>query len=70
MKKKTFIYLAILINLIGIYLLIDLATYDELIAIVSHGEKRSSPIKMVIFMTFTSIINLVFLIYFLISNKE
>ena len=70
MKKKSLIYLAIALNLIGLYLLVDLATYDEMIAFVNHGEKHSSSVKTALFLIFTSIINLTFLIYFLISNKK
>lgn len=70
MKKKSQIYFAIALNLIGLYLLVDLATYDEMIAFVNHGEKHSSPAKTALFLIFTSIINLAFLIYYLINTRQ
>lgn len=70
MKKKSLIFLAIALNLIGLYLLVDLATYDEMIAFLKHGEKYSSPTKMALFLLFTSLINLAFLVYYSITIKQ
>ena len=61
MKKiNVVIVLIFIINLIGLYLIIDLANYDEVIAYLENGVKKGSLGKPLTFLLFAIIGNVLF----------
>lgn len=64
MKLKTvhvFYMLLIIINIISLYLIIDMSTYDEMVSYLSNGdEKFTNPKYSVLMFLITGVINLLF----------
>lgn len=57
----TLFILLIILNLISLYFIIDLFSYDEIIGYLSNGdEKHSEPRKMSLLFFITSVSNLLF----------
>ena len=70
-KNNVIIVLIFTINIVGLYLIIDLANYDEVTAYLENGVKKASLGKPLTFLLFTIIGNVIFLLYsFLKNHKE
>jgi len=64
MKLKTihlFYVLLMIMNIISLYLIIDMSTYDEMISYLSNGdEKFTNPKYSIMMFLITGVINLLF----------
>ncbi len=70
MKNNVVIVLIILVNLVGLYLIIDLANYDEATAYLEHGVITASLGKPLTFLLFAIVGNLLFLAYSFFQNRK
>ena len=70
MKNNIVIVLIFLVNLIGLYLIIDLANYDEATAYLENGIKKASLGKPLVFLLFAIIGNILFLAYSFYQNRK
>ena len=70
MKLLIIFYLLLIIfNLICLYFIIDLFTYDEIAGYFINGEKRTSPLRGLAYLLYiTTLLNLYFLCYSIIRN--